>query len=99
MDGVHEEGAMGRGGEHGVDGRVPATPESGVVRGSDTAPGGVPAELTAADLDAIAHHPRVGYPKLTPEQIAEVLRRDEERWQRSRGLRQRAPSPRPFRYR
>jgi hypothetical protein len=37
---------------------------------------------TAIDLDAIAHDPRVGYPRMSPDQLAEVLRADEERWQR-----------------
>jgi hypothetical protein len=34
------------------------------------------------DLDAIAHDPRVGFPRMSPEKLAEVLRADEERWQR-----------------
>jgi hypothetical protein len=34
------------------------------------------------DFDAIAHDPRVGYPRMSAEALAEVLRADEERWQR-----------------
>jgi hypothetical protein len=51
-------------------------------------------KASALDFDAIAHDPRVGYPPMSPGQLAEVLRADEERWAAPRAQAGAANGPR-----
>ena len=78
-----ERGAVGPDGDGRLAGGLPAAPAGGMVRGGDAEADRPAGELQPAPWDALKHHPRYGYPPMTPEQLAEIARHDQVRWERS----------------
>lgn len=53
--------------------------------------------MKPAPWDALKHHPQYGYPEQPPEQQAEIIQRDRERWDRSSKRLVQRPASSPFR--